>query len=95
MDAVTVAIVAAADPVDPLISLLNTLVSTVEKIGGTYLLPAAGAICVVVIIYGGIQYITGGDKGAETGKKTIIAAIIGLIIVSLAYAIIREVANLI
>ena len=55
----------------------------------TLILPVAGAIIVLVIIYGGIQYITGGPKGAETGKKTIIAALIGAIIIALSVMIIN------
>lgn len=47
-----------------------------------------GAIVVLMIIWGGIQYITG-DK--EKGKKTLIAAVIGAIIVIMAYVIIMSI----
>ena len=50
-----------------------------------------GAICVVMIIYGGVRYtISGGESGAVTNaKNTILYAIIGLIIAVLAYAIVN------
>lgn len=54
-----------------------------------------GAIAVVMIIYGGFKYvISGGDSSAVTSaKNTILYAVIGLIIASLAYAIIDFVLN--
>lgn len=50
-----------------------------------------GIVAVVMIIYGGLKYITsGGDSGNVTGaKNTILYAIIGLIIVALAQFIVR------
>ncbi|MDH4358352.1 MAG: hypothetical protein OEV37_00165 [Candidatus Berkelbacteria bacterium] len=47
-----------------------------------------GSITVIVLIYGGILYLSsGGDvEKAERGKKTIIGAIIGLIVIAAAYA---------
>ena len=50
-----------------------------------------GIIAVIMIIIGGLKYITsGGDSGNVTGaKNTILYAIIGLIIVALAQFIVR------
>ena len=50
-----------------------------------------GIIAVVMIIYGGLKFITsGGDSGRLTSaKQTILYAIIGLIIVALAQFIVR------
>ena len=50
-----------------------------------------GIIAVIMIIWGGLKYITsGGDSGNVTGaKNTILYAIIGLIIVALAQFIVR------
>lgn len=50
-----------------------------------------GIVAVVMIIWGGLKYITsGGDSGNVTGaKNTILYAIIGLIIVALAQFIVR------
>ncbi|RLC37274.1 hypothetical protein DRH29_02525 [candidate division Kazan bacterium] len=71
--------------------------SLIEKISGLmettvgWLLTAASAIVIIMIIIGGIQYITG---QAEAGKKTIIAALIGTVIIVLSYPIITVVINL-
>lgn len=50
-----------------------------------------GTICVILIIWGGFQYLTsfGNDEKATAGKKTLTYAIIGLIIVILALIIIQ------
>ena len=50
-----------------------------------------GVIAVIMIIIGGLKYITsGGDSGNVTGaKNTILYAIIGLVIVALAQIIVR------
>ncbi|GAC1387307.1 MAG: hypothetical protein NVS1B7_1800 [Candidatus Saccharimonadales bacterium] len=50
-----------------------------------------GVVAVVMIIIGGLKYITsGGDSGNITGaKNTILYAIIGLIVVALAQFIVR------
>jgi hypothetical protein len=57
----------------------------------------AGAIAVVFVIIGGYQYIASGgnEETAEKGKKTLINAIIGIIVVVLAYAIINVIVNLV
>ena len=54
-----------------------------------------GIVAVVMIIIGGVKYITsGGDSGNVTGaKNTILYAIIGLIIVALAQTIVFFVLN--
>ena len=50
---------------------------------------AAGLIVLVMVIWGGIQYVTsGGDKElAQAAQKRITAALVGLVIVVAAYAI--------
>lgn len=50
-----------------------------------------GAIAVVMIIIGGLRYVTsGGDQGAITGaKNTILYAVIGLVIAVMAFAIVN------
>lgn len=54
-----------------------------------------GIIAVIMIIYGGLRYITsGGDSGSVgNAKNTLIYAIIGLIIVALAQVIVHFVLN--
>jgi hypothetical protein len=54
-----------------------------------------GAVAVVVIIIGGLRYVTSaGDAGQTKGAKdTILYAVVGLIIAIIAYAIVRFVIN--
>lgn len=49
----------------------------------TQLITWSGAICVLMIIWGGITYMTAGadTKGVENGKNIVKAALIGLIII--------------
>jgi len=59
------------------------------------LLGLAGSAAVVFIIVGGYQYITsnGNDETAEQARKTITNSVIGLIVIIMAYAIVRIVVN--
>ena len=54
-----------------------------------------GIVAVVMIIIGGLRYITSGgnDTNVASAKNTLLYAIIGLIIVSLAQLIVRFVLN--
>lgn len=63
--------------------IFNTIVNV--------LLFIIGAVSVVMIIYGGVRYVTsaGEAKSVESAKNTIMYAIIGLIISILAYAIVN------
>lgn len=83
----------AIDPNVTINELTNALKDTLADRIYPKLLVWAGALCVLIIIWGGIQYITGGVKGAETGKKTITAAIVGLVIIALSGIIIYAVNN--
>jgi len=64
-----------------LLTLVNKLAETANRIGSEVLLPLSGAVIVVFLIWGGIQYMS----NPEAGKKTIIGAIIGAVIVVLSY----------
>jgi hypothetical protein len=57
------------------------------------LLYIAGAIAVLVIIYGGIRYITstGDATRIKQAKDTVLYAVVGLIVAILAYAIVNTV----
>ncbi len=57
----------------------------------------AGAIAVVFVIIGGYQYLTSGgnEEQAEKGQKTLTNAVIGVVIVVLAYVIINVIVNLV
>lgn len=66
---------------------LNTLLVKVVNIFSA----VVGVIAVLMIIFGGLKYITsGGDSSnVSTAKNTIIYAIVGLVIVALAQIIVR------
>lgn len=66
-----------------LVNLIGTIVNT--------LLFIAGALAVIVIIFGGILYVTstGDSKRIEQAKNTIFYAVAGLIVTVLAYAIVN------
>lgn len=55
----------------------------------------AGLIALILVIFGGFKYMTsGGDqKAVESGKKTIMWAIIGLVVILLSFAIVRFIAD--
>lgn len=54
-----------------------------------------GSLAVIYLIIGGYRYITahGNEEAAEGAKKTILHAILGLVITILAFAIITIIAN--
>jgi len=66
----------------------DDLVSVLERIAG-YLVPIAGMIFLIMLVYGGILYITsqGNEAQSEKAKNSLIWALIGIIIVALAWAI--------
>jgi hypothetical protein len=68
----------------------QTLTNEVGNIVGTLLLVAA-AVAVLIIVFGGIGYITSiGDAArVKQAKDTILYAVIGLVVVILAYAIVN------
>lgn len=68
---------------DPLTSQITNIVNT--------LIFVAGIIAVIFIIIGGVRYITsqGDEKGIESAKNTILYAVIGLVVVVLAFAIVN------
>lgn len=55
----------------------------------------AGLIAVLFLIIGGFRYITAGGNsdGAENGKKTILNAVIGIIVIILSFVVVRVVSN--
>lgn len=59
------------------------------------LLGLIGLIAVGFIVYGGFKYITarGDEKATEEAKKTILNAIIGLVVVLLSYVIVTIISN--
>lgn len=59
------------------------------------ILIVAGALAVIYLIYSGILYITaaGNPDSAKKGQQGIINAVIGIVIIVLAFIIFRAVAN--
>ncbi len=57
----------------------------------------AFAIAVLFVIYGGYQYITSGgnEEQATKGKKTLIYAVIGIVVIILSFVIISVITNLV
>ncbi len=74
----------AAERVDEIVSQVINILSL-----------AVGVVAVVMIIVGGLRYITsGGDSGNVTGaKNTILYAVVGLVVVALAQVIVRFVVD--
>jgi glucan phosphoethanolaminetransferase (alkaline phosphatase superfamily) len=70
---------------------LTTLVSNVVNI----LLFIAGALAIIYLIYSGILYITaaGNPDAAKKGQQGVLNAVIGLVIIVLAFFIARAVTN--
>lgn len=67
----------------------------IKKIVDTFLY-LAGAIAVFFLIWGGFKYIAsrGNEEAIESAKKTVTGAIIGIIIIVMAFAIVAIVNNL-
>ncbi len=61
-----------------------------------YIIPMAAALAVGVIIYGGVQYITSGGDPEKTAKakKTLLWAIVSVIIIVLTIPIVNAVMNI-
>lgn len=72
-------------------STLSGLITTILN----FVLMLAGIIAVVFIIIGGYRYMTAGgnEENAEKGRKALVNAIIGLLIVILAFTIVQVVSN--
>lgn len=71
------------DPSDKVNSLIGTVINIFSIV--------VGVVSVIMIIIGGLKYITsGGDSANVTGaKNTILYALVGLVIVALAQIIVR------
>lgn len=69
-------------------SIANTVIDTLTLI--------AGILAIVYLVYMGILYITAGgdDEKAGLAKKGIINAVIGIIVIVLAYAIAKYVTSI-
>jgi hypothetical protein len=70
---------------------INNIITTVINLFSMIV----GIIAVIMIIYGGLRYITSGGDSAKitSAKNTIIYALIGLVVVALAQFIVKFVLN--
>jgi hypothetical protein len=59
------------------------------------LLPLTGIVAMLFIIFGGFRYITsaGDAEAAESGKRMVSNAVIGIVVIALSYTIIATVVN--
>lgn len=72
----------------------DDLMGFFKKIVNTFLF-LIGAIAVAMIVYAGFQYVnSGGDSGkVSAAKNTILYAVIGIVVATLAYAIVNFVVS--
>ncbi len=86
---------AITDVVGGKISTENDISSIVVFVVGWILL-ATFSVAVMILLIGGFRYITsaGNESQAEAAKETITKAIIGLVIILLAYVIVSTINNL-
>lgn len=72
------------------IAPINNIVSVVRAII-KFILVVAFVIAFIMLLVGGIRWITAGgdEKGVAGARNTITAALIGLVVILVAYAIIR------
>lgn len=75
----------------------NVNVGNVFAVIATWALYLAFIVCVIFIIIGAYYYITAGgnDEQAKKGRKTLVNALIGLVLVVLSYLIVQVVYNFI
>lgn len=78
------------DPVPELVTATQVTTRIIQV-----LLAIAGLVAVIFLIVGGFRYITAGgnEETAEAAKKTITNSIIGIVIIILAFVIVRVIAN--
>ena len=80
---------------DPIVGNQDDLVKTIVDIAQTIIFIFA-AVCVLIIIWGGIQWgISGTEDGAKKGQQIIQNGVVGLIIAALAFLFIRIVFGII
>lgn len=88
-----------ADPlgvsgVDPSISQYGDLAGLATKIT-SFALSFVGIIAVLMVILGGFWYLTaaGNEEQAKKGMHTILYALVGIVLISLAYVIVNAVTS--
>ncbi len=76
---------------------VETKITDIFQFAINLILYASGSVAVMLLVIGGIRYVSslGSQENLEAAKKTIKFALIGLVIVILAYAIVTNVIDLI
>ena len=69
---------------------IDALKSMIVNIAG-WVAGLAGTIALIYLIWGGVTYMTGGEKGASAGKTMITNAIVGIAIIALSVVIVNAV----
>jgi len=82
-DIVPQEIVQATGGETSIIDLVRTIIN--------YFLGFLGIIAIAIVIYGGFMYVTAGvnESGADTGKKILTYAAIGIIVILLSFVIVN------
>lgn len=72
----------------------GSLVNVINNITN-WVLGFAGALAVLFVIYGGLLFITsaGNEKRVDAAKKTLTYAVLGIIVIVLAYFIVKLIIN--
>jgi len=74
---------------NPIVADRDQLIQTIVNIAQTIIFIFA-AVCVLIIIWGGIQWgISGTEDGSKNGKQIIQNGVVGLIIAALSFLVIR------
>ncbi|MDP3976090.1 MAG: hypothetical protein Q8P95_04190 [bacterium] len=69
------------------INLVRTIIN--------YFLGFLGILAIAIVIYGGFMYVTAGvnESGAETGKKVLMYAAIGIVVILLSFVLVNLLLN--
>ncbi|AKM85019.1 MAG: hypothetical protein VE98_C0001G0565 [candidate division Kazan bacterium GW2011_GWA1_50_15] len=81
---------AQVNPIPTDLTSEQSIFDTINN-GIAWVFGIAGLIAVGYLVFGGITYITGGAKGAESGRQMITNALVGVVIIGLSYAIVNAV----
>lgn len=75
--------VQTSDGESKIVGIIKTVINVLSMI--------VGAICIIMIVFGGFRYMTSGGEsaGVSGAKNTILYAVVGLVVVLLAQAIVR------
>jgi hypothetical protein len=84
-----VSLAAVEGSITPIDGGVWTVAAILERVTN-WVLGFTGLVAIMFLVYGGLQYIisAGNKDKAEAAKKTILYAVIGLVVVALSYVIV-------